>query len=329
MLRISRLRRLAGLVAGLMLTQAQAAEFNIFDVELDSKDALRFAELFTANNDTLTSEQIQTGYLDGAGRGVAIFTPDRISDAEHMATVVASRSADYRYAIDHCLAALPLLNQELRAIYLAYHGLLPDLPLPDIYVVFGAANSGGTATAQGQVAGLEVMCRSGIAPAAFRRSMRAIFAHETVHSWQGQEDEALLKDALLYVALREGVPDYLASLVTGEAPSAERESWARPQEKSLWKLFQKDRKTLFERHEPDPLAEPRARAALLNWFANYGNAPKGWPYEAGYWTGMQIAAAYVEHAEDKNAAIKDLIELRNPQAILAASGYETRMAGDQ
>jgi hypothetical protein len=56
-------------------------------------------------------------------------------------------------------------------------------------------------------------------------------------------------------------------------------------------------------------------------FANHGNPPAGWPYEAGYWAGMRIAEACVARAADKRTAIRDLIELRDPAAILKAGGY--------
>jgi hypothetical protein len=36
---------------------------------------------------------------------------------------------------------------------------------------------------------------------------------------------------------------------------------------------------------------------------------------------MRIAEAYVAQATDKRAAIRDLLELRDPAAILKASGY--------
>jgi len=36
---------------------------------------------------------------------------------------------------------------------------------------------------------------------------------------------------------------------------------------------------------------------------------------------MRIAEAYVARASDKCAAIRELIELRDPGAILKASGY--------
>lgn len=66
-----------------------------------------------------------------------------------------------------------------------------------------------------------------------------------------------------------------------------------------------------------PMVSPRFR----RWLANYGSAPEGWPDEAGYWVGMRIAEACVARAHDKYAAVRELLELRDPGAIPKASGY--------
>jgi uncharacterized protein YjaZ len=215
------------------------------------------------------------------------------------------------------------LNAELRATYLAYRGLLPHRVLPTVHVVFGAANSGGTAAPDAQVLGLEVICGPGTSPDQFRQAMRSMFAHETVHSWQGQltPGSPADRDLLLTLALREGVPDYLASLVTGRVPGAERDQWARAREKQLWAEFTGDRQRVTANRNGSFSANDQGNAVIRRWFMNYGSPPEGWPAEAGYWIGMRIAEAYVARAKDRTAAIEELIRLEDPAAILSASGY--------
>ena len=65
--------------------------------------------------------------------------------AKNLAAAIAANEANYRYAIDTCLPEARKLNAQLRAIYLAHKGLQPKRPLPAVYVLFGANNSGGTA----------------------------------------------------------------------------------------------------------------------------------------------------------------------------------------
>lgn len=286
--------------------------------EIDARDALRFAQLMKGDA-VPSAEALQQGYLDGAGLGVKIFTPERIVDAQHLARAVAARPGDYRYAIRECLPQLPALRSDLRAIYLAYAGLLPERPLPELKIVFGALNSGGTASLEAQVIGLEVVCRPGTTPAQFHTAMRGFFAHETAHTWQTDESPQELADPLLGLSLREGVADFLATLVTGEVPYGQRDAWARGREAWLWQEFQRDRQAILA--DRDSVRAPMTNSRFLRWFANYNSAPEGWPYEAGYWIGMRIAEAYVARAPDKRAAIRTLLALRDPAAILKDSGY--------
>ncbi len=317
--------RLALIAAALAVSPfAVAAPGDPLTAQIDQSDANRFAILFRETGGKPTTEQIQKRYLDGAGDGVAIFTPNRIENAATLAAAVAAQAENYRYAIETCLPLVASMNGELRATYLAYRGLLPDRPLPQVYVVFGAGTSGGYATSAAQVIGLEVSCGKGTTPDQFRAALRGLFAHETVHSWQRAPASAQMKDWLLFMAIFEGTPDYLASLVTGAQPNPARDAWARAQEAKVWADFQKDRATLLARTSDDFSKQPAQGAAAGRWFYNYGRAPEGWPFEAGYWVGMQIAAAYVAQAKDKRAAMNDLIEAKNPAAILNASGYEAR-----
>lgn len=323
--RMTPLKKLAALLAlAAIATQITAATATAsagvdpLTAEIDISDAQRFAGLMK-DGAVPTADALQHGYLDGAGRGVRIFTPNRIVDARNLARVVAARPDNYRQAIRECLPQLPALRSDLRAIYLGFAGLLPERPLPAIHVVFGAGNSGGTASSEAQVIGLEVVCQLGPTPARFRTTMRDFFAHETVHTWQRESSPQALLDPLLNQSLREGVADYLASLVTGEIPDAARDAWAREREAWLWQAFQRDRQAL--KADGKALKKPGASPHYLRWLSNYGSAPEGWPVEAGYWIGMRIAEAYVARAGDKHAAIRDLIELKDPDAILKASGY--------
>ncbi len=288
-------------------------------VKLHADDARRFAKAFEAGR--TSAAELQAEVLTGAGRGVEIFTPGRIRNADVLAASVAKRSADYAHAIRTCLPLLDGLNEELRATYLAYRGLLPELPLPAVHIVFGAGNSGGTAAPDAQVIGLEVMCRVGISAEDFRTTMRGMFAHETAHTWQKQPD-AEPSDMLLYAALAEGVPDLLARLVAGRQPNPEREAWGRGREAEIWRRFEADRALVLKAEQP------AKDEAARRWFANYGNKfptlPEGWPSELGYWVGMNIAQAYLDKAPDRRAALRELLQNRDPAAILKASGYAPR-----
>ncbi len=309
-------------------TQTAATGSSAFDplvLNIEQRDAERFAALMRDTGYRPTAAQVQARYLDGSGPGVAVFMQHVIVSADNLAKTIAAEPARYRYAVETCLPIVADSNAEMRSVYLAYRGLLPDRPLPTVHVVFGANISGGTASSTAQVIGLDVMCGPGTTPAQFRSNMRAIFAHETVHSWQSRElTDRQMADPMLLMALREGTPDYLATLVTGSPVHPGRERWARPQEASLWAEFQRDRSTVRRNITAPMTFNTEGNAAFRRWFGNYGSAPEGWEMEAGYWIGMQIASAYVERSSDRIAAMNALIALDDPAAILAASGYAPR-----
>ncbi|WP_417495581.1 hypothetical protein [Maricaulis sp.] len=294
-------------------------------VQVNSADAHRFIAVFDAAQGQPTAQALQAGYLDGASQAVDIFTPDRIRSAEHLAGYIAEHSEQYRRAIDVCLPIAESMTPELRSIYAATRALLPDRELPDIHVLFGAGNSGGTAGPGAQVLGLEVICAIKDSELDIRSAFRMFFAHETVHTFQDQPDpHTLVADPLLFAVLMEGVPDFIALQTTGELPWADRDRWARENEAMLWAQFARDRVSVhdgFALGEGGMSFDESANAALHNWVGNYGQAPEGWYFEAGYWIGRQIAQGYYDQADDKAAALAALIALEDPAGILQASGY--------
>jgi hypothetical protein len=290
-------------------------------IRIHQEDAEGFAQLFAATKGRPSAEQLQTAYLDVGSYGVRVFTPDRIENAQNLARTIADHPAQYEHAINACLPQITAANADLRAIYLAFHGLLPEQPLPQIYIVFGAGNSGGTAGPGAQVLGLEVLCEQGDSPAALRTTLRRFFAHETVHTFQ-HEPALAAKSPLLADVLTEGAADFIAELVTGETPEPARAQWAAPQEKALWAQFQQDMVTakgLSNTHPPQA-----AQAALHRWVENYQHAPQGWPFELGYWLGARIWRAYYEASPDKHQAIRDMLDWDDPEVILKASRYAPR-----
>ncbi|MCP9222465.1 DUF2268 domain-containing putative Zn-dependent protease [Erythrobacter sp. LQ02-29] len=279
-----------------------------------TEDADRFAEMFARSNGKPNAETIQRDYLDPGTQAVAIFTPNRIQNAARLAKAIAADPAAYQVAIDRCLPVVKQSSAELQAIYLGLHGLYPNRPLPSVYALFGAGNSGGTAGDGAQVLGLEVLCAITKDDADLRNWLRLLFAHETVHTWQDQSEDAA-PNPLLMAVLQEGAADYVASLVLGRDPSPERAAWALPRETDLWRQLQSDLAVF----DSDATEEERQRASS-RWVGNYQNAPDGWPYELGYWMGMRIWQRYVDQAADRRAAVETVLSWSDAQAILDAAG---------
>ncbi len=310
----------AALLALAAATAVVPPAVDTLTVTIHTEDADRFAKLFDATDGKPTAEQLQRDYLDPASYGVSVFTPHRLENAAHLAAAIAKDPAAYREAIDRCLPVVRDANAELRAIYLALHGLFPTRQLPQIYVVFGAGNSGGTAGPGAQVLGLEVLCKISPDTAALRATLRQFFAHETVHTLQTDVDNKGAQP-LLSAILIEGGADYVAGLVTGAPPNAERADWAAPREAELWRQFEADLVATNGFDWESAKKDSPGLAAMHRWIANYQNAPAGWPSEMGYWLGMRIWQRYVDAAPDKHQALEDVLTWTDEQAILAKGRY--------
>ena len=312
----------AALVSTMTAAQSVPPAADPLTVSVETADVDRFAVIFNRANGRPTAEQLQRGYLDPGSYGVHVFTPDRIIDARHLAEAVAKRPEFYARAIKTCLPIIKDTTDELRATYLAFHGLFPERPLPRLYLVVGADNSGGTAGPGAQVLGLETLCGLADTPEKLREIVRGFYAHETVHTFQRDPDIEASGGGLLDSVLVEGAADFIATLVTGRQIDPARAAWAAPREAELWRRFESDLAITrgmkwSERKWGTPVA-----ASFDRWIGNYGNAPSGWPIEAGYWIGQRIWQRWYDRQPDKRAALREMLTLTDPAAILAEGRFQ-------
>jgi hypothetical protein len=45
------------------------------------------------------------------------------------------------------------------------------------------------------------------------------------------------------------------------------------------------------------------------------------PGDLGYWVGCRIVKSYYQHSADKSGAIRDILEMTDPKAFVAKSGW--------
>ncbi len=315
---------IATLAAAALASVAPGQGVDPLAARVDEGAAQLFAEVWRSTGGKPTASQLETAYLSKGGRGVEVFTPNRIVNAENLAATIASEPDVYRDAVERCLPWVSETNRQLRSADLGLKGLFPNHQLPQIAVVVGANNSGGTAAQGIQVIGLEVICRLSPTREAFETRMREFFTHETVHTFQGELSPKARREGLFAQAIVEGVPDYVASLVTGQVPDQDRDQWARAREPWVWQQFRADAAIVRAGTDEKGDWSPEAMTAFKRWFANAGQPPAGWPSELGYWVGMQIAAHYVAAAHEPHTALEQLLDPVDPAAIVAASKYAPR-----
>ncbi len=201
--------------------------------------------------------------------------------------------------------------------------LYPAARFPNIYFLIGTLSTGGTTARSGMLIGTEqsasgpdtpldelpAWAQKGFPTHRFE-SLVGLVVHEAVHTQQkpmppGQHDN------LLRHAMGEGIADFLSELAVGPwAANTPRQIYGRAHEHDVWVDFQDE-------------MEIAGDSIIRMWMYN-GMVPPDKNHGAvdiGYWVGYRIAGAYYARAADKRVAVRELLELRDPEAILRASGY--------
>lgn len=271
------------------------------DVRIE--DARRFASVFAAGDGKPSAEALQVGYIEPGSRGVEIFTPNRIQNATNLAARIAHAPAMYRRAVEECLPVVEAAASDMEAASEAVRELLGKAEPAPIYVVFGGASSGGTASADGIVLGLEILCDLAAGPEGLRAILIDFAAHETVHVHQAQ----ISMPDLWTRTVREGAADYFAEQALGRPTvgDRDREAWAFSREAELWRAF-----------SDDASQNRNQRAWIYNAFDKTDR-----PNDLAYWIGKRITGQYLSHAADRAEAIKRLLAAPIGLPIVEASGY--------
>ena len=200
--------------------------------------------------------------------------------------------------------------------------LYPEARFPTIYFLIGTLSTGGTTAQSGMLMGTEQSASDPTTPldelpdwaqknlpTHTFASLVGLVVHEAVHTQQkpappGQQDN------LLRHAMGEGIADFLAELAVGPwIANAPRQIYGRAHEHDVWVDFQNEMQG--------------GDSTIRMWMYN-GMVPPEKNHGAidiGYWVGYRIAGAYYARAADKRAAVRELLELRDAEAILRVSGY--------
>ena len=288
-----------------MPAHAQEAEANgAARVTIVTSDVDRFYALYDDPALAAQPEVVAARYLATPTPGLAEFmvmrriTPEKLAAALHKKPQVF---ADAR----GCAANLPEVRTRLVAATDRLARLYPAAKFPPITIAIGRATTAGTANAKGLYIGLEALCAAKFIEADDEDRFVHVIAHEYVHVQQPLAQVEDREESVLRAALVEGAAEFVAERMTGSVAYPLLHQWAKGREKELETIF---------------LAEKDQKAIGSRWLYNQKGAG-GWPGDLGYWIGYRVAKSYYDRAPDKTAAIKAIIEMRDPAAFLAASGW--------
>jgi hypothetical protein len=252
--------------------------------------ALFWDVLDRAAADSLTP-LLQREYLERGTRGLRDFIPGRILSAERLAQMITSNRPRYD-AIRASSLRVTEAEPGIRAAFRALKERYPDAVFPDVYFVIGRFNSGGTVSPNGLLIGAEMYGDPQRFP--------SIVAHELIHF---QQRPLTAQPSLLVQSFREGGADFVGEMIAGVHINSAAHTYGMAHERELWKEFQ----------------EQMHGTSYTGWM--YGDPPGERPADLGYFIGFRIAKAYYERAEDKAAALRDILQAADVAGILARSGY--------
>lgn len=270
-------------------------------------DAENFAKIIE-NGQNPNAQTLQTQYIDKGTEGIKIFTEGRIEDAQKLSKEVSKNFAQYQYAVKTCLPAARAIEDDAGVVLRKVANTLGEKDIAPTYILFGANNSGGHGDARGFAIGLEVVCRGDVSFEDAKKNMLGLIAHEIVHVYQARHPPKEPNYNLLFMAIAEGGPDFVAELATGNslAKTSEYGKFGAEHEEEIWRDFKKD-------------LESGGKLDGNDWFYSKGRNNR--PNDLGYFIGRRICEEYYKNSPDKQQALKEIISLQNPSQILEQSGY--------
>jgi hypothetical protein len=108
-------------------------------------------------------------------------------------------------------------------------------------------------------------------------------------------------------SLMEGAAEFTTELVAGRISYVHFDELVKGREKEIETAFVAD----------------QDKRDLKDWLNN--STPEK-PGDLGYWVGYRIAKAYYQRASDKRAALREILEMTDPKALLARSGWHPGVA---
>jgi len=277
---------------------------------IHTEDVARFYELYDATGGHPTADQLQHDYLDPGSDGLHRLAKVRNVTGTRIADAMARHPEIYSDA-RQCMVVLPRVRQRVEVALRKLRRLYPQARFPPVTIAVGRGKPVGVGSADtGLQIGLEALCAiKWMSPNIEDRFVQVI-AHEYIHIQQFPALDDDEHPILLERSLIEGAAEFGAELISGqpgEVASAQMRASTQGREKEIESAFVTD--------EDD--------TDLSKWLDNSTFDKQG---DLGYWVGYRIVKSYYQHAADKRQALREIIEMTDPKALLARSGWYPGMA---
>lgn len=266
------------------------------------EDVYRFYKIYDAAGGHPTADQLQREYLDPGSAGLHYLAEARDVTGERIAATLAKNPKIYEDA-RHCMDVLPRVRVRLDAALRELGRLYPQARFPPVTIAVSRGQPVGTAGRDsGVLIGLEALCAVEWLNPDVEDRFVYVIAHEFAHVQQASAQTDREHPTVLERSLAEGAAELMAELTAGGVGYSHLKASTKGREKEIETAFAAD----------------QDKTDLSDWI---DNSTLDTPRDLGYWVGYRIVQAYYQHAPDKRQAVREILEMTEPKAFLAKSGW--------
>lgn len=282
---------------------ATNADFNqAAQPTIHTEDVKRFFEIYNAADGHPTADQLQHDYIDPGSEGLHQFAKVRNITGARIAAALAKNPVIYANA-ERCMVVLPRVRERLQVALRTLKRLYPEARLPPLTIAVGRGKPVGVGSpVTGLQIGLEALC----AVEWLNPDVEDRFVHVIAHEYAHVQQVPALVDAehptVLERSLVEGAAELAAELISGEVAYSQLSASTKGREKKIETSFVAD----------------VDKSDLSDWIDNSTLEKAG---DLGYWVGYRIVKSYYQRASDKRQALREILEMTDPKALFAKSGW--------
>ena len=269
---------------------------------IEIEDVSRFYRVYDAAHGHPTAAQLQHDYLDPGSDGLHTFAKVRGISGTRIEEAL-NQHPDLYSSARRCMAVPPRVRRRLQVALHTFGRLYPEARFPPVTIAVGRGKPVGVGSpASGVQIGLEALCATDWLNPNIEDRFVHVISHEYAHT---QQAPALVDDdhpTVLEGSLVEGAAEFTAELISGEVAYSGFRTSTAGHEGEIETAFLADQDT----------------TDLSSWLNN-GTPEK--PGDLGYWVGYRIVKSYYIHAANKRRALREILEMTGPNALLAGSGW--------
>lgn len=292
-----------GIVASALLCFAHSASSKeTATPSIHIEDVSLFYAIYDAAAGQPSAEQLQRDYLDRGSEGLGHFAKMRRITGARIADTLAKEPQIYSSA-KRCMEVLPRVRERVTVALRTLIQLYPQAKLPPVTIAVGRGKPVGVGSpVTGIQIGLEALCSTEYMHPNVEDRFVYVIAHEYAHVQQYQQLVDKEHPTVLEGSLMEGAAELTAELIAGSVSNIAQAAMTKGREREIETAF------LADVDKTDVSA----------WLYNSTREKSG---DLGYWVGYRIAKTYYQRAADKQQALREILEMTDPKALLAKSGW--------